>query len=228
VDTEETARDAAATAAVERIQPGMTIGLGSGRAVWRVIEKIGERFGEHPPIRAACASDRTAELARAAGIEAAELDGHTRLDLALDGADEIDPSLGLLKGGGGALLREKIVVASADRFVVVAEERKSVGRLGQTFRLPVEVVRFGWPETRRRVLELLPSADLRGSDGDAPYVTDEGHLLLDCDLPDTGDLPDLAARIKGTVGVVEHGLFLGMADEALLGRPDGSVDVRSL
>jgi ribose 5-phosphate isomerase A len=227
VSDEETARSAAATAAAERIEAGMTLGLGSGRAVWRVIEKIEERFGERPPIRAAFASNRTAELARIAGIEATTLDGRVRLDLALDGADEIDPRLGLLKGGGGALLREKIVVASAERFVVVAEERKSVSRLGETFRLPVEVVRFGWPETRKRLLRLLPSADLRRRDRDEPYVTDEGHLILDCDLPATDELEDLAARIKGTVGVVEHGLFLALADEALLGRADGSVDVRS-
>jgi ribose 5-phosphate isomerase A len=226
VSDEETARTAAAAAAAERVEPGMTIGLGSGRAVWRVIEKIVERFGDRPPIRAAFASNRTAELAQAAGIQAAVLDGRTRLDLALDGADEIDARLGLLKGGGGALLREKIVVASADRFVVVAEERKSVSRLGESFRLPVEVVRFGWPETRKRVLELLPSAELRRRDRDEPYVTDEGHLLIDCDLPAADDLDALAAQIKGTVGVVEHGLFLGMADEALLGRPDGTVDVR--
>ena len=224
---EETARDAAATAAAERVEPGMTIGLGSGRAVWRVIEKLVERFGDHPPIRAAFASNRTAELAQAGGIRAAVLDGRVRLDLALDGTDEIDPRLGLLKGGGGALLREKIVVARAERFVVVAEERKAVDRLGATFRLPVEVVRFGWPDTRGRVLELLPSAELRRRDRDEPYVTDEGHLLLDCELPATDDLESLAARIKGTVGVVEHGLFLGLADEALLGRPDGTVDVRS-
>jgi len=228
VSEEDAARTAAATAAVERIEAGMTLGLGSGRAVWRVIEKIEERFGEGPPIRAAFASNRTAELARVAGIQTAPLDGHARLDLAIDGADEIDPALGLLKGGGGALLREKIVIASAERFVVVAETRKTVGRLGESFRLPVEVVRFGWPETRRRVLELMPSAELRRRDRDEPYVTDEGHLLLDCELAPTDDLERLGAQIKGTVGVVEHGLFLGMADEALLGRPDGSVDVRSL
>ena len=227
VSDEDTARNAAATAAAEHVEEGMTLGLGSGRAVWRVIEKIAERFEGRPPLRAAFASNRTAELALTAGIAAATLDGRVRLDLALDGTDEIDPRLGLLKGGGGALLREKIVVASADRFVVVAEERKSVARLGETFRLPVEVVRYGWPETRKRVLEILPTAELRRRDRDEPYVTDEGHLLLDCDLPPTDDLERLGARIKGTVGVVEHGLFLGMADEALLGRTDGTVDVRT-
>jgi ribose 5-phosphate isomerase A len=219
------AREAAARAAVERIEPDMTLGLGSGRAVWRAIELIAERWPDGPPVRSVFASDRTAELGRAAGIEAVELDGELRLDLAIDGADEIDPQLGLIKGGGAALLREKIVVAAAERFLVVAEERKRVPRLGATFRLPVEVVRFGWPDTRRRVLELLPSAELRSDDRGAPLMTDEGHHLLDCELPPDGDVAALADSLKATVGVVEHGLFLGMADEALLGRPDGSLEV---
>jgi ribose 5-phosphate isomerase A len=227
VSDQDPSRDAAAAAAAERVESGMTIGLGSGRAVWRTIDKLRDRFGGDPPVRAAFASNRTAELAAEAGIEQVELDAGTRLDLAIDGADEVDPRLGLLKGGGGALLREKIVIASAARFVVVAEERKAVSRLGESFRLPVEVVRFGWPTTRRRVQELLPDAELRQGDDDDPYLTDEGHLILDCGLPDVDDLDRLGARLKGTVGVVEHGLFLGMADEVLLGREDGSVDVRS-
>ncbi|MEA2480770.1 MAG: ribose 5-phosphate isomerase [Thermoleophilaceae bacterium] len=220
-----TARNAAARAAAQQIEPGMTIGLGSGRAVWRIIESITERFGADPPLRAAFASSRTHDLARAAGIETVRLDGRTRLDLALDGADEIDPGLGLLKGGGGALLREKIVIASAERFVVVAETRKRVDRLGSTFRLPVEVIRFGWPETRRRVLELVPAGALRRREREEPYVTDEGHFLLDCHLPPDADLDELGARLKATLGVVEHGLFLGMADQALLGCDDGRVEV---
>src|SRR5829696_6885187 len=196
----------------------MTIGLGSGRAVWRIIELIEEKFRDAAPIRAVYASNRTAQLARAAGIQPAQLDGNERIDL----------GLALLKGGGGALLREKIVIASADRFAVVAEQRKTVERLGQTFRLPVEVVRFGWRDTRNRVLNVLPTAEFRHRDRDEPYLTDEGHFLLDCDLPPTDDLERLGAQIKGIVGVVEHGLFLGMATEALLGQHDGSVDVRSV
>ena len=97
-------------------------------------------------------------------------------------------------------------------------------RLGQAFRLPVEVVRFGWPDTRRRLLELVPEAELRTGDGGDPVVTDEGHHLLDCSLPAEGDMRELAAALKATVGVVEHGLFLGMADEVLLGHPDGRVE----
>jgi ribose 5-phosphate isomerase A len=219
-DAQDPAREAAASAAAERVEPGSVIGLGSGRAVWRLIDLLAERGIE---VSAAFASDRTRERAVAAGIEAVELDGSVRLSVAIDGADEIDPDLGLIKGGGAALLREKIVVSAADRFVVVAETGKKVARLGETRALPVEVVRFGWRDTMRRLLDLLPGADLRREDGD-PVVTDEGHYLLDCELPGEGDLNDLAAAIKGTVGVVEHGLFLGVASEALLGTPAGEVE----
>ncbi|MBV9212464.1 MAG: ribose-5-phosphate isomerase RpiA [Actinobacteria bacterium] len=218
------AREAAARAAVERIEDGMTIGLGSGRAVWRVVELLGRERAGDGLLRAAFASERTASLGRDAGVEPVELDGDTRLDLAIDGADEVDPYLALIKGGGAALLREKLVVSAADRFLVVAEAEKRVDRLGERFRLPVEVVRFAWRDTRRRLLDLLPSAELRTADG-SPLVTDEGHHLLDCALPGEGDLTGLADAIKATVGVVEHGLFIGLADEALLGRPDGGVDV---
>jgi ribose 5-phosphate isomerase A len=220
------AREAAARAAVDRLEAAMTIGLGSGRAVWRTIELIGERWSGRPPLRAAFASEHTRALAASAGIEAVELDDSVRLDLALDGADEVGPGLALIKGGGAALLREKIVVIAAERFVVVAEARKRVERLGQSFKLPVEVVRFGWQGTRRRVLELVPTADLRMA-GDEPTLTDEGHYLLDCELPPDGDLDALAAALKATVGVVEHGLFLGLASEALLGTPAGEVEVLS-
>jgi ribose 5-phosphate isomerase A len=203
----------------------MTIGLGSGRAVWRTMELAAERFAGGPPLRAAFASDRSAALGRELGIEAVELDGSTRLAVAIDGADEVDPDLGLVKGGGAALLREKLVVCAAERFVVVAEVGKRVERLGQEFRLPVEIVRFAWQDTRERVLRHVQEAELRTGDDGAPVVTDEGHHLLDCRLPATGDMRDLAGALKATVGVVEHGLFLGMADEVLLGRPDGGVDV---
>jgi ribose 5-phosphate isomerase A len=227
VDDQGEAREVAARAAVERLDEGMTIGLGSGRAVWRVIELIGERWpGGRPPIKSAFASERTRGLAATAGIEAVELDGTVRLDLAIDGADEVDPQLSLIKGGGAALLREKIVVTAAERFLVVAETRKRVARLGDTFKLPIEVVRFGWGDTRRRLLDLVPSADLR-IDGDAPVLTDESHYLLDCKLPREGDIRALADALKATVGVVEHGLFIDMATEALLGTPRGEVEVQT-
>jgi ribose 5-phosphate isomerase A len=220
---EERARDASAAAALELVEPGMTLGLGSGRAVWRVVEGISARWPQGPPVRAAVASVLTEARAREAGIEVVGLDGALRLELALDGADEVDGRLGLLKGGGGALLREKLVVEAAKRFVVVAEEAKRVERLGERRRLPVEVVRFAWADTRRRVLSLVPDAVLRlGPDGE-PFVTDEGHLLLDCAMPSEGDVGALGSALAVTTGVVEHGLFLDVANAALLGRTDGTV-----
>jgi ribose 5-phosphate isomerase A len=252
-DPDAAARAAAAAAAVELVAPGMTIGLGSGRAVWKVVELLGERFGRpgggapgggtpgpgggpgggtpasasgpRGSLRAVAASSRTDELLRAAGVEVVELDGSLELDLALDGADEVDSSLRLIKGGGGALLREKIVVAAARRFVVVAQSRKRVERLGEGFRLPVEVVKFAWRDTRRRVAALLPDATLRLREDGESYVTDEGHFILDCTLPGDVDLESLDHSLKQLPGVVEHGLFIGLAVQALLGRPDGEVEV---
>jgi ribose 5-phosphate isomerase A len=170
------------------------------------------------------ASDRTREIALSSGIDVLELDGTFELDLTLDGADEVGPALGLIKGGGGALLREKIVISAARRFVVVAEASKKVDRLGQGFRLPVEVAQFAWQDTRRRLSEVLPDADLRLSAAGTPYVTDEGHYILDAPIPEESDPVTLAGALKGIPGVMEHGLFLDMADLALLGHEDGSVE----
>jgi ribose 5-phosphate isomerase A len=214
------ARSAAAAAEIAAIPSGATIGLGSGRAVWTVVELLADFDG-----RAVVASELTRERALTAGIEVVELDGTFELDLALDGADEVDGSLGLIKGGGGALLREKIVISAARRFVVVAETAKKVDRLGERFPLPVEVVRFGWRDTRRRLVDFLPEAELRSSeDGSQPYVTDEGHHILDAHIPTGTDPAALADALLRVPGVVDHGLFLDMADLALLGRPDGTVE----
>ena len=217
------ARTAAATAALELVEPGMTVGLGSGRAVWTLIDAIGGRWPK-PPIRAVVATHPTNPHAHLAPIEVAQHDGDTRTDHAKDGADEIDPELRLLKGGGGALLREKIVISAARRFVVVAEADKRVERLGTRFRLPVEVIRFGWQDTRRQLSDLLPDTRRRMEGGDA-YLTDEGHFILDCKLPASVDLEALDRDLKQVPGVVEHGLFIGMAERALLGQPAGGVEV---
>jgi len=213
------ARNAAAAAAAGLVEPGMTIGLGSGRAVWATVERLPRGT------RAVVASELTRERALRAGIEVVQLDGTFELDVALDGADEVDGSLGLIKGGGGALLREKIVISAARRFVVVAEVAKKVDRLGERFRLPVELVRFGWRDTRRRLGDLLPDAELRSTEGGStPFVTDEGHYIVDALMPSAAEPAALADTLLRVPGVVEHGLFLEMADVALLGRPDGSVE----
>ena len=197
----------------------MTIGLGSGRAVWATLDLLRDR-----DIRAAGASSRTEELLRAAGIEVVDLDGSVQLEIAIDGADEVDPELGLIKGGGAAMLREKLVVKAADSFVVVAEVSKKVARLGETRRLPVEVVRFAWRDTQRRLAALVPDSELRIDEQGDVVITDEGHYILDCELPSSGDLGELGEAIKAEVGVVEHGLFIGMSSLALLGNDDGSVE----
>jgi ribose 5-phosphate isomerase A len=219
VNDRSAAREAAAAAAAELVPADGIVGLGSGRAVWATIANLPSGT------RAVVASERTREVALDAGIEVLELDGTFELDLALDGADEVDPALGLIKGGGGALLREKIVISAARRFVVVAEASKKVDRLGEGFRLPVEVVRFAWQDTRRRLAELLPESELRASaDTGEPYVTDEGHYILDAPIPEGSDPLTLACALKAIPGVVEHGLFLGMASLALLGHEDGTVE----
>lgn len=218
-DEHSPAREAAAAAAVELVEEGSVIGLGSGRAVWRVVELIAGM-----DVRAVVASERTRAAAEKAGIEVVELDGSVRPVLALDGADEVDRALRLIKGGGGALLREKIVVSASERFVVVAEAAKKVERLGEGFRLPVEVVRFAWEDTARRLGALLPAPELR-SEGGEPYLTDEGHYILDCPLPEGSDPDALDVDLRRVPGVVEHGLFVGLAERALLGTPDGGVEV---
>jgi len=221
---DDPARAAAVAVARTRVQAGMTIGLGSGRAVFALVDALASKWRGPSGLRAVTASEATATRARAVGIEVFELDGELTLDLMIDGADEVDRGLGLIKGGGSALLREKLVMAAARRVVIVAEAAKFVERLGTIHPLPVEVVRFAWPSTRQRLLRLVPAAELRVAADGAPVVTDEGHYLLDCAVPN-GDLATLGAAVKATLGVVEHGLFLGMADEVLLGREDGSVRV---
>jgi ribose 5-phosphate isomerase A len=212
------AREAAARAAAELVSAEMTIGLGSGRAVWATIAHLPSGT------RAVVASERTREVAHEADIEVLELDGSFELDLAFDGADEVGPALGLIKGGGGALLREKIVISAARQFVVVAEASKKVERLGERFTLPVEVARFAWKDTSRRLSALLPDPELRlGPDAEA-YVTDEGHYILDAPIPEGSDPVTLACAVRRLPGVMEHGLFLDMADLALLGNEDGSVE----
>ena len=196
----------------------MTIGLGSGRAVWATIARL------PAGTRAVVASERTREVALTKGIEVVELDGSLELDLALDGADELGPELGLIKGGGGALLREKIVISAARRFVVVAEASKKVERLGERFRLPVEVARFAWKDTSRRLSALLPGPELRPGPDAEPYVTDEGHYILDAPIPADAVPATLAPALKAIPGVMEHGLFLDLADLALLGNEDGTVE----
>jgi len=224
---DDRARAAAADLVAGWIEPGTTIGLGSGRAVRAVIAGLARRWPDGPPLRAVVASRSSDAAAREAGIEVVPLNAAADIALVVDGADEVDGSLQLLKGGGGALLHEKVLADAGGGIVVVAEAIKRVGRLGEQYPLPVEVVRFGWEVTARRVGEALALPEpppLRTDDGE-PFVTEEGHLLLDARLGAEESLHGLAARLSAIPGVVEHGLFLDTARAVVLGHPDGATEV---
>ena len=200
----------AAEAAAELVKDGMIVGLGSGTTAAVAVEAIGRRGLR---IVGVPTSEKTAELARRCGIALTTLAAHPHLDLTIDGADEIETgTLALIKGRGGALLREKIVAAATGRLVIVADESKVVPRLSALERpIPVEVVPFGWETTAERLEALGAEPKLREG-----FLTDGGHYILDCLFPEVEEPAALAPALDATVGVVEHGLFLGMASEAII------------
>ncbi len=215
-------RRAVAERAAALVQPGMKVGLGTGRTAALVVRAIAARTKE---IVGVATSEATAALARELGVPLASLDEVRRLDLCIDGADEFDPALDLIKGLGGALLREKLVAEAAERFVVIVDEQKRVARLGEKAPLPVEVVPFGVTHTREKLAALGLAPTLR-TDGTQPVRTDGGNVILDCRWTTSIDARTLAAQVKATTGVVEHGFFLGMADTVLVGTPSGVEELR--
>ena len=219
-------KDAAAHAAVKYLHDGMIVGLGSGTTAALAVEAIGKRVKGGLRIIGVPTSERIAEQARELGIPLATLAEYPKVEITIDGADEVETgTLNLIKGGGGNLLREKIVAVASARLVIIADETKVVPRLGTRSSVPVEVVPFGWGETAQRLAHTGANPALRQKDG-KPYVTDGGHYILDCVY---GAIPyplDLQAALDATVGVVEHGLFLGMAAEAIIGGPEGVQHLR--
>jgi ribose 5-phosphate isomerase A len=213
----------AAEHALPYIQNGMTLGLGTGSTATHMLHVLAEalRDGRLRDIVGVPTSDAIGALARQLGVPVATLDERPRLDLALDGADEIDPSLNVIKGLGGALLREKIVEASAERFIVLADETKLVSQLGTRVALPIEVVAFGLPLATRRLSELGGVPALRRIADGSAFRTDEGHVILDCRFHGIADAAALDAALNAIPGVVGHGLFVGMATLALVGGPNG-------
>jgi ribose 5-phosphate isomerase A len=207
---------AAAEAAAALIEDGMVVGLGTGSTAYFAIEALIRRVREGLSILGIATSERSDAQARAGGIPLTTFAEHRRLDITIDGADEIATgSLDLIKGLGGALLREKIVAAASDRLVIVADARKLVDRLGGTAKLPVEVVPFGWQTTSERLAQLGAHPVLRGGEA-SPFHTDGGNLILDCDFGRIADPAALDQAIGQTIGVVETGLFIGMAGMALV------------
>jgi len=212
-------KQAAAQKALELVQDGMLVGLGSGSTAQFFTEGLGRMVGEGMKVRGVPTSRATAELAASLGIPiVTELIG--QIDLAVDGADEVDPALNLIKGRGGALSREKLVAAVSKRFVVVVDESKLVKQLGVGV-LPVEVLPFLWRSTAERMAALGVSLVVRGGE-ETPYVTDNGNLILDVSVEGgIENAEELGFELKKITGVVEHGLFIGLTDTVIVGGPEG-------
>lgn len=213
----------AAEKAVEYVQDGMKVGLGTGSTAYYAINKIGERVKDGLRITAVATSQASEDQARALGIPLVAFGDIDRLDLTIDGADELDGKLQLIKGGGGALLREKIVAMGSGRMIVIADESKAVDTLGK-FPLPVEIVPFAWEWTVAALAKLGCKPELRRSGGEL-YRTDNGNYIADCHFEAIESAPELAASLQRIPGVVEHGLFIGIASLAIIGKKDGSIEI---
>lgn len=217
---------AAAKAAVAQIMDGMVVGLGSGTTAEITVAAIGQRVREGLKLIGVSTSEKTSALAKSLGIPMRTLEENPQVDLTIDGADEIEiGTLNLVKGGGGNLLREKIVALASTRMLVVADERKLVAQLGVKASVPVDVVPFGWKTTAGRLEALGCRPVLRHTSAGEIFVTDGGAYILDCAFGGIASPVELGHQLDNLVGVVEHGLFLGMASEVVLGGVDG---VRSL
>lgn len=215
----------AARAAVQLVESGNIVGLGSGSTATYAIRFLAERVREGLKIIGIPTSQKTKQLAEQLGIPLSTLEEHPQIDIDIDGADEIDAQLNLIKGGGGALLREKVVASATRRFIVVAESTKLVARLGK-FPLPVEVISFAESLIQTRIEALGAKVSLRRYPYGNPYATDEGHHILDCYFGEIADPPALAQKLRSFPGVVEHGLFIGMAEMAFVGKDGRVVQVR--
>jgi len=228
------AKFVAALRAVDLVQDGMKLGLGTGSTAAWMVRCLAQR-ARAEGLRLTCVptSERTAALARELGLAVVGLEQAGWLDLTIDGTDEFDPDLTLIKGAGGALLREKIVATASDRMVVIADPAKEVRTLG-AFPLPVEVVPFGWQASRLLIEELLGSMDVLGTEavlrmnGSAPYLTDQGNYILDLALGRIGNPRQLSLALNQVPGVVENGLFIDICDAVVIGHPDGRATLRDI
>jgi ribose 5-phosphate isomerase A len=222
--TQDEAKALVGKRAAELVQDGMAVGLGTGTTSAMFIKALGERVKAGLKIRCVASSDASHHLGLSLGMDVVTLAELPQLDLYIDGADEVGPNLALIKGGGGALLREKIVASAADRFVVVVDSSKVVPVLGR-FPLPVEVVKMALPLVERRLSDLGLSPKLRHHADGSLYLTDEDNFILDCASGMIPEPEETAAEIRGIVGVVEHGLFLGMASLALVAGEGGVTEL---
>ncbi|MDE3078872.1 MAG: ribose-5-phosphate isomerase RpiA [Paracoccaceae bacterium] len=228
------AKFVAARRAVDYVQSGMKVGLGTGSTAAWMVRCLGEMVREEGlKIVGVPTSARTADLARQVGIEVVSLDEAKWLDVTIDGADEFDGEANLIKGGGGALLLEKIVATASDQMIVIADAAKEVLTLG-AFPLPVEVIPFGWQTTKALLEETIESLDVLGHQttlrmtGDRPFITDEGNYIVDLHLQRIGDARQMALVLNQIPGVVENGLFIDICDVVVVGHGDGRVTVRDV
>src|SRR5579863_3138664 len=219
-------KEAAARASLQFVKDGQVVGLGTGSTAAFFINLLAEQVKAGLRVRGVPTSVKSQELAASLGIPLTTLDECQEIDVTVDGADEVDPQLRLIKGGGGAMLREKIVASATKQMIVVADASKQVEVLGR-FPLPVEVIRFAEALIKKRITELGAQVSVRqGADG-KPYVTDENHHILDCRFGQIRDPDGLARQLSDMPGVVEHGLFIGMAKVALFARGSEIVELRS-
>ena len=228
------AKFVAAKRAVDYVEDGMRIGLGTGSTAAWMVRCLGELVrDEGIKVTGVATSTRTADLARQVGVPISTLDEVKWLDLTIDGADEYDPQLNLIKGGGGALLQEKIVATASDQMIVIADASKEAETLG-AFPLPIEVIPLGWHTTKALVEEMLGNLDVLGNttslrlNHDTPFRTDEGNFILDLHLRHIPNPQQLSLVLNQVPGVVENGLFLDICDVVVIGKGDGSVEVRDI
>lgn len=214
----------AAEKAVEEIQPGAIVGLGTGSTVYYVLLALGEKVRDGLNITGIATSKQTETISAKRGIPLSTLAERPVIDLTIDGADEIDPSLNLIKGGGGALVREKIIAHASKRLVIVADESKLVSVLGTTFALPVEVLQFGWEATQTAINNICGKSTMRYS-GEKPFLSDNGNYILDCRFDMIRQPAQIELQLNNLPGVVENGLFVSRADKAIIGTTSG-VEIR--
>ncbi len=214
---------AAAESAAALVQDGMILGLGTGSTAALFIQALSRRLAaDGLRIKGIPTSSNTEDLARSLGIPLSSFAENAQIDLTVDGADEIERgTVCLIKGRGGALLREKIVAAASQRMVVIADETKLVDRLGSLVSVPVEVVRFGWQATARNLAKIGGNPSLRLGNDETPYVTDGGNFIMDCAFGPIAEPKEVAHQLDHVVGVIEHGLFLGYASEAIVAGREG-------
>jgi ribose 5-phosphate isomerase A len=220
----EQEKEAAARASLKFVKDGQVVGLGTGSTVKYFIDLLGEQVKKGLRIRGIPSSDRSREQAERLGIPLVTFNECQEIDVTVDGADEVDPELRLIKGGGGALLREKIVASASKQVVIIADETKIVPVLGK-FGLPVEVVKFAQAVVKKKIEALGARVSLR-KNGDGPYLTDENNYILDCHFGQIADADGLARRLSDMPGVVEHGLFIGMASVVLVAKGSEIVELR--